>query len=88
VATRDVFSAEELEQLRRFPDIDRAELIRYFTLTPADEAFVRQFRGQGNVFGAAVQLCTLPWLGFVPDIDGELAKLDADGYRPLRTPVD
>jgi hypothetical protein len=35
-------------------------------LTPADEAFVRQFRGSVNVFGAAVQLCTLPWLGFVP----------------------
>lgn len=62
-----MFSAEELEQLRRFPEVDRAELIRYFTLTPADEAFVRQFRGQGNVLGAAVQLCTLPWLGFVPD---------------------
>jgi hypothetical protein len=22
------------------------------------------------------------------DIDGELARLDADGYRPLRTPAD
>jgi hypothetical protein len=29
--------------------------------------FVRKFRGQGNALGAAVQLCTLPWLGFVPD---------------------
>jgi hypothetical protein len=67
VATRDVFSAEELEQLRRFPEVDRAELIRYFTLTQADEAFVWQFRGQVNVFGAAIQLCALPWLGFVPD---------------------
>ena len=61
-----MFSAEELEQLRGFPEIERVELIRYFTLTPADEAFVRQFRGSVNVFGAAVQLCTLPWLGFVP----------------------
>ena len=26
----------------------------------------RKFRGPGNVLGAAVQLCTLPWLGFVP----------------------
>jgi hypothetical protein len=23
--------------------------------------------GQDNVLGAAVQLCMLPWLGFVPD---------------------
>ncbi|HET6751579.1 MAG TPA: DUF4158 domain-containing protein, partial [Actinomycetes bacterium] len=67
MATRDVFSAEELEQLRCFPEVNRAELIRYFTLAPADEAFVRKFRGQSNVLGAAVQLCTLPWLGFVPD---------------------
>jgi hypothetical protein len=62
-----VFSEEELGQLRGFPEITRAELIRYFTLTPADEMFVRTFRGSGNVLGAAVQLCTLPWLGFVPD---------------------
>ena len=67
MATRDVFSAEELAQLRGFPEIGRSDLIRYFTLAPADEAFVRKFRGRSNVLGAAVQLCTLPWLGFVPD---------------------
>lgn len=60
-------SAEELARLRGFPEINRAELIRYFTLTGADEAFVRQFRTGRNVLGVAVQLCTLPWLGFVPD---------------------
>ena len=70
MATRNAFSDEELEQLRGFPEINRAELIRYFTLTPADEMFVRKFRGEGNVLGAAVQLCTLPWLGFVPDAVG------------------
>jgi hypothetical protein len=43
------------------------ELIRYFTLTESDETFVRRFRGPANVLGASVQLCTLPWLGFVPD---------------------
>jgi hypothetical protein len=67
VATRDVFSEDELAQLRGFPEPARAELIRYFTLGSADEAFVRKFRGQDNVLGVAVQLCTLPWLGFVPD---------------------
>jgi hypothetical protein len=67
LATREMFSADELAQLRGFPEPARAELIRYFTLTPADEAFVRKFRGQENVLGVAVQLCTLPWLGFVPD---------------------
>jgi hypothetical protein len=67
VATRDVFSEDELAQLGGFSDPARAELIRYFTLAPADEAFARKYRGQDNVLGAAVQLCTLPWLGFVPD---------------------
>ena len=67
MATRDVFSEEELAHLRGFPEITRAELIRYFTLTESDETFVRQFRGPANVLGASVQLCTLPWLGFVPD---------------------
>ena len=55
VATRDVFSDDELAQLRGFPEAARAELIRYFTLTAADEAFVRRFRGRDNVLGAAVQ---------------------------------
>jgi len=67
VATREVFSDDELAQLRDFPEPARAELIRYFTLAPTDEAFARKFRGLDNVLGAAVQLCTLPWLGFVPD---------------------
>ncbi len=67
MATRDVFSEDELAQLRGFPEPARAELIRYFTLGSADEAFARKFRGQDNLMGVAVQLCTLPWLGFVPD---------------------
>jgi len=67
VVTRDVFSEQELAQLRGFPEITRAELIKYFTLTGADEGFVRKFAGQRNVLGTSVQLCSLPWLGFVPD---------------------
>jgi hypothetical protein len=45
---------DELAQLRGFPEPARAELIRYFTLGSADEAFVRKFRGQDNVMGVAV----------------------------------
>jgi len=60
---------EQLEQLRSFPGIGKDDLIRYFTLTPADIAFVDPGRGRGPVdrLGLAVQLSTLPWLGFVPD---------------------
>nr|WP_202917919.1 DUF4158 domain-containing protein [Streptomyces taklimakanensis] len=32
----------------------------------SDEAFLRKFLRPQTVLGAAVQLCTLPWLGFVP----------------------
>jgi len=67
VSTRDVFSGQELARLRGFPDISGEELIRFFTLSAADEAFVRSMRRPSTVLGVAVQLCALPWLGFVPD---------------------
>ncbi|MET8335919.1 DUF4158 domain-containing protein [Streptosporangium canum] len=64
-----MFSEDQLERLRSYPDIGRDDLIRYFTLTPADVAFVDPGRGRGPAdrLGLAVQLATLPWLGFVPD---------------------
>ena len=64
-----MFSEEPLDQLRSFPDIGRDDLIRYFTLTQADAVCVDPGRGRGPAdrLGLAVQLCTLPWLGFVPD---------------------
>lgn len=67
MATR-LYSEAELEQLRRYPDaIPADELIRFFTLMPGDVAFVNGHRGETSRIGIAVQLCTLPWLGFVPD---------------------
>jgi TnpA family transposase len=68
MATR-VFSGEELAQLNGFPEITRDELVRFFTLTSADRAFVDPGRGRSarDRLGLSVQLCTLPWLGFVPD---------------------
>lgn len=60
MATR-VFADEELQRLREFPEISREELFRYFTLTPADLAFVApQGRGPAVCLGLAVALCTLP----------------------------
>jgi hypothetical protein len=68
VSTRS-FSEDQMEALKGFPDIGKDELIRFFTLTPADVAFVDPGRGRGAAdrLGLAVQLSTLPWLGFVPD---------------------
>jgi hypothetical protein len=42
-----VFADEELARLREFPDISREELFRYFTLAPADIAFLTPGRGRG-----------------------------------------
>jgi len=44
-------------------------LFRYFTLTPADVAFVDPGAGRGAAdrLGMAVLVSALPWLGFVPD---------------------
>ncbi len=43
-----VFTDEELEGLRRFPEIGREDLFRFFTLAPADVAFVGPGRGRGS----------------------------------------
>ena len=86
--TRNVFSEQELAGLRGFPEIGRAELIRYFTLNAAEEGFLRKFLGARNVLGAGVPLCTLPWLGFVPD-DVSVKKphqvVPADLREPAKT---
>ena len=64
-----MFSEDQLEQLRSFPEVSRDELIRYFTPAAGDVSFVDAGRGRGAAdrLGMPVQLCTLPWLGFVPD---------------------
>ncbi len=67
MSTRDVFSEQELARLRGFPEITPEELVWFFTLTAADEAFLGSMRQPATRLGVAVQLCTLPWLGFVPD---------------------
>ena len=56
------------EKLRGFPEAGRGDLIRYFTLTAANEALVWKLRGQGNVLrlrGAAVH-AAVGW-GTCPD---------------------
>jgi hypothetical protein len=44
-----MFSGEQYEQWQSFPEISRDELVRYFTLTSADVAFVDPGRGRGPV---------------------------------------
>ena len=86
VSTRDVFSGQELARLRGFPEISREELIRFFTLSAADEAFVRSMRRPATVLGVAVQLCALPWLGFVPDEVGAAPVVAPTCQAEVRRP--
>ncbi|MFJ8568008.1 DUF4158 domain-containing protein [Streptomyces sp. NPDC093514] len=74
---------EELEVLRSFPTIVKDELIRCFTLTPADEASLQECRGAQRVLGAAVQLFGLPRTGGVLD-DEPAAPAAAVGRLPRR----
>lgn len=84
-----LFSDDQLEALEGFPDIGKDELIRVFTLAPADVAFADPGRGRGPAdrLGLAVQRCTLPWLGFVPD-DVRAAPPVAVGRLAQRLRVD
>jgi hypothetical protein len=46
--------------------------------------FVPKFRGPNTVLGAAVQLSTSPWLGFVPD---EVGSAPAAAVARLSDPL-
>ena len=51
-----MFTDEELESLRRFPEIGREELFRCFTLTPADSAFIDPAGAEGRRTGSGSPL--------------------------------
>jgi TnpA family transposase len=56
------------DRLRRFPaEVPPEDLVDYFTLSGRDQVQVRRQRGGPNRIGFALQLCTLRYLGFVPD---------------------
>jgi Domain of unknown function (DUF4158) len=68
VATQ-FFSMAEIRKLESWPaEVGRDELVQYFTLTSEDVVWVnKSARSTSAKLGLAVQLCALPWLGFVPE---------------------
>jgi TnpA family transposase len=56
------------ERLNRFPDdLPRDDLSAYFTLSGADIEIIKSQRHEHTQLGFALQLCTLRYLGFVPN---------------------
>ena len=60
-----MFSEDQLEQLRSFPEISRDELVRYFTPTAGGVAFVDT--GCGGPAGHAGPVVHAAVAGFAPD---------------------
>ena len=63
-AAPQILTPSQRVQLLAFPD-DEGELIRRYTLTKADLAFVRQHRGDHNRLGIAAQMRSLCFPGRV-----------------------
>jgi hypothetical protein len=58
----------ELARLSSWPDeIAVQDAVTYFTVSADDLSWLTGFNRQQNRLGVAVQLSTLPWLGWIPD---------------------
>jgi len=76
-------SDPELARLNAWPDEIAAEdAVTYFTLSGDDLAWLTGFNRVENRLGVAVQLSTLPWLGWIPD---DLAACPAAALERLAT---
>jgi hypothetical protein len=65
--SRTLFSEAEMARLDSFPpDIESADLARFFTLSLEERAFALSRRGAAHRLGAALQIGALRFLGFMP----------------------
>lgn len=71
----------ERVRLTSFPAVmPEADVVTFFTLTESDHRLLAGLHGEANRLGFALQLCTLRYLGFVPD---DLQKSPAPVVRFL-----
>ena len=79
-------SDAEIQRLESFPEaIDERDLVRHFALDEEDLRFVRRQHSQAGQLGVALQLCSLRWLGFVPD---DLAAAPPEAIAALAGSLD
>jgi len=84
-------SDPELARLNSWPeDIAAADAVTFFTLSADDLSWLGEFNRAENRLGVAVQLSTLPWLGWIPDDLGACprAALDRLGSALMIAPAD
>lgn len=63
-----LFTEAERAQRNRFPEtIAYEDLVTFFTLSERDLASIPRYSAPQNRLGYALQLCTLRFMGFVPD---------------------
>ena len=63
-----IFTEAERTKLDAFPEeITHDDLITFFTLSEADREQLPFFSAPHNRLGFAIQLCTLRFMGFVPE---------------------
>jgi TnpA family transposase len=75
-----LFTEAERARRNRFPDVIAYEdLVTFFTLSERDRASIPRSREPHNHLGYALQLCTLRFMGFVPD-DLSSVPPDAVGF--------
>ncbi|MDQ6803649.1 MAG: DUF4158 domain-containing protein [Actinomycetota bacterium] len=79
-------SDAEIERLGAFPQqIERGDIVRFFSPVGDDLTFVRTQRGAPNQLGIALQLGALQWLGFIPD---DLTAAPAEALAALGSVLD
>jgi TnpA family transposase len=63
----NILSPEERERLSAIPlEIDDADLVRFFTLQPADLALLSPYASLDHHLDQAAHICLLRWLGWSP----------------------
>lgn len=90
--SQDVPERERKGSKEQIPDeLDLEEFSKYFMLSPADLAEVKECRGAVNKVGFAIQLCCLRWFGYLlPDLEPTPAPVVALLVQQIGTdePID
>jgi len=64
------------QKLESYPEmLIKEDMFKFFTLSENDKNFLKSFRGESNKLGAAIQLCTVRFIGFIPENFFKLDKI-------------